>query len=125
MGSRGDGDHEVMKKIAMAAAGLSLLGLSACLTPGYGYNAYTGGAHTSGHGHGHAEESYYVHPDGSCVVPGAIAGGLAGLAAYALADEVFDWAGPINKDELILSGFAGAGVGGLIGANSYCPRYGY
>jgi len=54
-----------------------------------------------------------------------VVGGLAGLAAYALADEVLDWAGPINRDELLLSGIAGAGVGGLIGASSHCQRYGY
>ena len=122
MGNRGDGDHEVMKKIAMAVAGLSLLGMTACMGPGYGYNAYTGGS--AGHGHDHGNETYYLHPSGNCVVPGALSGGLAGLAAYALADEVLDWSGPINKDELILSGFVGAGIGGLIGSNSYCPRYG-
>ena len=109
-----------MKKIAIAAAGLSMLGLGACVTPAYMP------IYAEGHGGGdHAAETYYVHPTGNCVVPGALVGGLAGLAAYALADEVLDWAGPINRDELLLSGIAGAGVGGLISANSYCPRYHY
>jgi len=113
-----------MKKIAIAAAGLSLLGLGACVTPGYApyYAEPHGNAYTSGH---HGDDSYYVHPNGNCVVPGALVGGLAGLAAYALADEVLNWAGPINRDELLLSGIAGAGVGGLIGSGSHCPRYGY
>ena len=110
----------MMKKIAIAAAGLSLLGLGACVAPGYApYYAH------DGHGAEHGDDMYYVHPNGSCVVPGALVGGLAGLAAYALADEVLDWAGPINRDELLLSGLAGAGVGGIIGSGSYCPRYGY
>jgi len=109
-----------MKKIAIAAAGLSLLGLGACVSPAYA--PYYG--HQEGH-HDHGDGMYYVHPNGNCVVPSAIVGGLAGLAAYALADEVLDWAGPINRDQLVLSGIAGAGVGGLIGASSYCPRYGY
>lgn len=109
-----------MKKIAIAAAGLSLLGLGACVSPAYApYYGHEGSEHE------HAEGMYYVHPNGNCVVPSALVGGLAGLAAYALADEVLDWAGPINRDELLLSGIAGAGVGGLIGANSYCPQYGH
>ena len=99
---------------------MSMLGLGACVTPAYMP------MYAEGHGGGdHAAETYYVHPTGNCVVPGALVGGLAGLAAYALADEVLDWAGPINRDELLLSGIAGAGVGGLISANSYCPRYHY
>ena len=109
-----------MKKIAIAAAGLSLLGLGACVSPAYA--PYYG--NQEGH-HDHGDGTYYVHPNGNCVVPSAIVGGLAGLAAYALADEVLDWAGPINRDQLVLSGIAGAGVGGLVGASSYCPRYGY
>ena len=110
-----------MKKIAIAAAGLSMLGLGACVTPAY-MPVY--GEPHGGEDH-HMSETYYVHPAGNCVVPGALVGGLAGLAAYALADEVLDWAGPINRDELLLSGIAGAGVGGLISANSYYPRYHY
>ena len=106
----------MMKKIAIAAAGLSLLGLGACVSPAY--------APYYGHAEGHDDHGeYYVHPTGNCVVPSALVGGLAGLAAYALADEVLDWAGPINRDELLLSGIAGAGVGGIIGASSYCPTY--
>ena len=107
-----------MKKIAIAAAGLSLLGLGACVSPAYA--PYYGNA--EGHD-GHGDSAYYVHTNGNCVVPSALVGGLAGLAAYALADEVLDWAGPINRDELLLSGIAGAGVGGIIGASSYCPTY--
>ena len=107
-----------MKKIAIAAAGLSLLGLGACVSPAYA--PYYGNA--EGHD-GHGDSAYCVHPDGNCVVPSALVGGLAGLAAYALADEVLDWAGPINRDELLLSGIAGAGVGGIIGASSYCPTH--
>ena len=84
------------------------------------YAPYYGNA--EGHD-GHGDSAYYVHPNGNCVVPSALVGGLAGLAAYALADEVLDWAGPINRDELLLSGIAGAGVGGIIGASSYCPTY--
>ena len=107
-----------MKKFAIAAAGLSLLGLGACVSPAYApYHGEEGS-------HDHADGAYYVHPNGNCVVPSAVVGGLAGLAAYALADEVLDWAGPINRDELLLSGIVGAGVGGLLGAPCHCRRCG-
>ena len=62
-----------MKKIAIAAAGLSLLGLGACVSPAYA--PYYGNA--EGHD-GHGDSAYYVHPNGNCVVPSALVGGLAG-----------------------------------------------